>query len=83
MDPSRRGVLGAGLYSVALTIPGWPDHLGRFERLKTDPHTRIGMAEVGSVIAMTERISELDDRFDGRTARPMAPAFVVNNIAPT
>ncbi|MFD8085218.1 tetratricopeptide repeat protein [Kitasatospora sp. NPDC059722] len=82
MDPSRRGVLGAGLYSVALTIPGWPDHLGRFERLKTDPHARIGMAEVESVIAMTEKISELDDRFGGRTARPMAAAFMVNNIAP-
>ncbi|MFI8459151.1 tol-pal system YbgF family protein [Kitasatospora sp. NPDC085464] len=82
MDPSRRGVLGAGLYSVALTIPGWPDHLGRFQRLKTDPHTRIGMAEVESVIAMTEKISELDDQFGGRTARPMAAAFMVNNIAP-
>ncbi|MFJ5229876.1 tol-pal system YbgF family protein [Kitasatospora sp. NPDC088391] len=82
MDPSRRGVLGAGLYSVALTIPGWPDHIGRFERLKIDPHTRIGMAEVQSVIAMTEKISEMDDEFGGRTARPMAAAFMVNNIAP-
>ncbi|MGA5816657.1 tetratricopeptide repeat protein [Kitasatospora sp. NPDC094028] len=82
MDPSRRGVLGAGLYSIALTIPDWPDVVGRFERLKTDPHTRIGRAEVESVIAMTERISELDDQFGGRTARPMAAAFLVNNIAP-
>ncbi|MER5641843.1 tetratricopeptide repeat protein [Kitasatospora sp. NPDC002227] len=82
MDPSRRGVLGAGLYSVALTIPGWPDHIGRFERLRTDPHTRIGMAEVQSVIAMTERVSEMDDVFGGRTARPMAAAFLVNTIAP-
>ncbi|MFE4971274.1 tetratricopeptide repeat protein [Kitasatospora sp. NPDC056651] len=82
MDPSRRGVLGAGLYSVALTIPGRPDVIGRFERLKADPHTRIGMAEVEAVIAMTERISELDDQFGGRTARPMAAAFMVNNIAP-
>lgn len=82
MDPSRRGVLGAGLYSVALSIPGWPDHLGRFERLKADPHTRIGMSEVESVIAMTEKISEMDDQFGGRTARPLAAAFMVNNIAP-
>ncbi|MCP9988108.1 tetratricopeptide repeat protein [Streptomyces sudanensis] len=82
MDPSRRGVLAGGLYSVALTIPGWPDVLSRFERIKTNPHTRIGMAEVESVIAMTERISELDDQFGGRTARPMAAAFMVNNIAP-
>ncbi len=82
MDPSRRGVLAGGLYSVALTIPGWPDVLSRFERIKTNPHARIGMAEVESVIAMTERISELDDQFGGRTARPMAAAFMVNNIAP-
>ncbi|MFJ8046053.1 tetratricopeptide repeat protein [Kitasatospora sp. NPDC096147] len=82
MDPSRRGVLGAGLYSVALTVPGWPDHMGRFEKLKADPHARVGMAEVESVIAMTEKISELDDQFGGRAARPMAAAFMVNNIAP-
>ncbi|WP_329578984.1 hypothetical protein [Kitasatospora sp. NBC_01250] len=82
MDPSRRGVLGAGLYSVALTIPGWQDVVGRFGRLRTDPHTRIGMAEVEAVMAMTERISEMDDQFGGRTARPLAAAFMVNNIAP-
>ncbi|MER6361654.1 tetratricopeptide repeat protein [Kitasatospora sp. NPDC001527] len=82
MDPSRRGVLGAGLYSIALTVPGWPDVVGRFERLRTDPHSRIGMGEVESVIAMTERISEIDDQFGGRTARPMAAAFMVNNIVP-
>ncbi|WP_324607807.1 tetratricopeptide repeat protein [Streptomyces sp. NRRL F-5123] len=82
MDPSRRGVLGTGLYSVALSVPGWPDHIGRFEKLKADPYARIGRAEVESVIAMTERISELDDQFGGRTARPLAAAFLVNNIAP-
>ncbi|MED7952862.1 tetratricopeptide repeat protein [Streptomyces sp. BE303] len=82
MDPSRRGVLGAGLYSVALTVPGWPDVVGRFERIRADPHSRIGRGEVESVIAMTERISEIDDQFGGRTARPMAAAFLVNNIAP-
>ncbi|MDH6139468.1 MULTISPECIES: transcriptional regulator [Kitasatospora] len=82
MDPSRRGVLAAGLYSVALTIPDWPDSLSRFARLKTNPHARIGMAEVDSVTAMTERISDLEDQFGGRTARPMAAAFLVNNIAP-
>ncbi|MFB7470326.1 tetratricopeptide repeat protein [Kitasatospora sp. NPDC056184] len=82
MDPSRRGVLAAGLYSVALAVPGWPDVVGRFERLRADPHSRIGMGEVESVVAMTERISEIDDQFGGRTARPMAAAFMVNNIVP-
>ncbi|MER6363266.1 tetratricopeptide repeat protein [Kitasatospora sp. NPDC001527] len=82
MDPSRRGVLTASLYSVALGIPGWPDLVGRFELLRTNPHTRIGMAEVRSVMAMTERISDLDDQFGGRMARPMAASFLVNTIAP-
>ncbi|WP_082345586.1 M48 family metallopeptidase [Kitasatospora sp. MY 5-36] len=82
MDPSRRGILTAGLYSVALTIPGWPDVVGRFERLRTDPHLRIGMAEVQAVAAMTERISDLDDQFGGRMTRPMAASFLVNTIVP-
>ncbi|MFE4971677.1 tetratricopeptide repeat protein [Kitasatospora sp. NPDC056651] len=82
MDPSRRGILTAGLYSVALTIPGWPDVVGRFERLRTDPHLRIGMAEVRAVAAMTERISTLVDQFGGRMARPMAASFLVNTIVP-
>ncbi|MFJ6385258.1 tetratricopeptide repeat protein [Kitasatospora sp. NPDC092039] len=82
MDPSRRGVLTAGLYSVALTIPGWPDVVGRFARLRTDPHLRIGVAEVQAVVAMTERISDLDDQFGGRMARPMAASFLVNTIVP-
>lgn len=34
------------------------------------------------VTAMTERISELDDQFGGRHARPMAAAFLVNSVAP-
>ncbi|MFF2544107.1 tetratricopeptide repeat protein [Kitasatospora sp. NPDC058063] len=82
MDPSRRGVLTAGLYSAALAIPGWPDAVGRFERLRTDPHLRIGMAEVRAVAAMTGRISDLDDQFGGRMARPMAASFLVNTIVP-
>ncbi|WP_369185207.1 hypothetical protein [Streptomyces sp. Y1] len=82
MDPSRRGVLTASPYSVALSIPGRPDLVGRFKTLRTNPHLRIGMAEVQSVAAMTEKISELDDQFGGRMARPMAASFLVNSIAP-
>ncbi|WP_030775199.1 hypothetical protein [Streptomyces sp. NRRL F-2664] len=82
MDPSRRAVLGAGLFSAALVIPDWPDVLDRFERLRSDPHTRIGTPEVNAVIAMTEHISGLDDAFGGRMARPLAAAFLVNIIAP-
>ncbi|WP_240676709.1 tetratricopeptide repeat protein [Streptomyces sp. B27] len=81
MDPSRRSVLGAGLFSVALTIPGWPDVIGRAEAVQSGHARRIGMNEVDMVIAMTERVSELDDQFGGRHARPMAASFMVNTVA--
>lgn len=82
MDPSRRAVLGAGLFSVALTIPGWQDVIGRAEAVHAGRMSRIGMNEVEMVIAMTERISDLDDQFGGRHARPMAASFMVNTVAP-
>ncbi|MEE1754850.1 tetratricopeptide repeat protein [Streptomyces sp. SP18CS02] len=82
MDPSRRSILGVGLFSVALTIPNWPDVIGRMEAVQKGHVQRIGMADVQTVAAMTERISDLDDQFGGRTARPMAAAFLVNTAAP-
>lgn len=82
MDPSRRGVLSAGLYSVALTIPAWPDIVGRMEAVQTGQVRRIGRADVEAVSAMTDRLSELDDDFGGRYARPMAAAFMANTVAP-
>ncbi|MEU5431283.1 tetratricopeptide repeat protein [Streptomyces olivoreticuli] len=82
MDPSRRSVIGAALFSVALTVPDWPDVVGRMEAVQKGRTRHVGMAEVDMVIAMAERISELDDQFGGRTARPMAAAFLVNTVAP-
>ncbi|MER7833405.1 tetratricopeptide repeat protein [Streptomyces sp. NPDC095602] len=82
MNPGRRTVLKGGLYSAALAVPGWPDAVERLARPARDPHSRIGMADVETVVAMTEHISDLDDRFGGRMARPMAAAFLVNTIAP-
>ncbi|MEU0845344.1 tetratricopeptide repeat protein [Streptomyces sp. NPDC005962] len=84
MDPSRRSVIGAGakLFSVALAIPGWQDVVGRIEAVQTGRMQHIGMPEVESVIAMTDRLSDLDDEFGGRYARPMAAAFMVNVVAP-
>ncbi|AUA13335.1 55.5 kDa and 49.5 kDa sporulation protein [Streptomyces malaysiensis subsp. malaysiensis] len=82
MDPSRRSVLGVSLFSVALTVPNWPDVVGRMEAIQTGRVQRIGMPDVHTVAAMTERISELDDQFGGRHARPMAAAFLVNTVAP-
>jgi tetratricopeptide (TPR) repeat protein len=82
MDPSRRGVLGAALFSVALTIPDWPNVVDRMEAVQAGRSRRIGYAEVDAVVAMTDKVSELDDMFGGRHARPMAAAFLVNTVAP-
>ncbi len=82
MDPARRSVLGAGLYSVALTIPGWPDVVERAEAVKKGRDLRIGFGEVDMVVQMTEKVSEIDDQFGGRTARPLAATFMVNTVAP-
>ncbi|MFD3676051.1 tol-pal system YbgF family protein [Streptomyces sp. NPDC058613] len=82
MDPSRRSVLGVGLFSVALTVPDWPDVVGRMEAAQKGDTQRIGMSDVQSVIAMTERLSDIDDQFGGRTARPMAAAYMVNTVTP-
>ncbi|MGI5438460.1 tetratricopeptide repeat protein [Streptomyces shenzhenensis] len=81
MDPSRRSVLGAGLFSVVVTVPGWPDVVGRADAVQSGRTARIGMNEVDMVVAMTERVSELDDEFGGRHARPMAASFMVNTVA--
>lgn len=82
MDPSRRSVLGVGLFSVALTVPNWPDVVGRIEAAQSGATQRVGMTDVRMVVDMTERISGLDDQFGGRHARPMAAAFLVNTVTP-
>ncbi|MEC3995774.1 tetratricopeptide repeat protein [Actinacidiphila sp. DG2A-62] len=82
MSPTRRSVVGASLFSVALAVPGWPEVVGRMEAVATGQTRRIGMPEVDMVVAMTEQISQLDDQFGGRHARPMAAAFLVNTVAP-
>ncbi|MGH3694973.1 MAG: hypothetical protein ACRDRX_13475 [Pseudonocardiaceae bacterium] len=82
MDPTRRALLGLGLYSAAPVIPNWPEVSQRFQRLRRDPHTHIGQQEVDSVRVMTDHLSSLDDQFGGRAVRPLAAAFMVNTIAP-
>lgn len=82
MSPSRRSALGAGLFSVAVTVPGWQDVVGRMDAAHAGSAPRIGRGEVEAVVAMTERLSELDDEFGGRHARPMAAAFLVNTVSP-
>lgn len=82
MDPSRRSVLGVALFSLAATVPNWPDVVGRMESAENGSRTRIGMSDVDTVASMTENLSSMDDQFGGRTARPLAASFLVNTVAP-
>ncbi|MFJ4966153.1 transcriptional regulator [Streptomyces sp. NPDC088729] len=52
------------------------------EAIKKNPKIRIGQSEVQAVRSMTERLSDLDDDFGGRYARPMAAAFLINTVTP-
>lgn len=80
MDPSRRAVLGTGLYSAALIVPRFEDVTGRIEATAAGPTVRIGMGEVATVRTMTERIADILDDLGGGHARPMAAAFLVNTV---
>lgn len=82
MDPSRRGVLGVSLFSVALAVPDWQDIVGRMEAVQKGQARRVGMSDVDMVTAMTDRISALYGEFGGRHSRPMAAAFLVNTVTP-
>ncbi|WKK21439.1 hypothetical protein QZH56_21545 [Streptomyces olivoreticuli] len=82
MDPSRRGVLTAGVYSAALAVPLFPDLAGRTDHTATGRTVRIGEGEVATVRTMTEKIADILDELGGGHARPMAAAFLVNTVAP-
>ncbi len=85
MNPSRRKLLAAGLYSAALTVPAFSAlvsqaHADDRERL-TRPTGRIGQGEVETVRRMTDKIADILDELGGGHARPMAAAFLVNTVA--
>ena len=82
MDPSRRSVLAAGMYSAALMAPDYGELSGRLEASRTGRTTHIGAAEVATVRTMTERIADILDELGGAHARPMAAAFLVNTVGP-
>ncbi|MFF8574009.1 hypothetical protein ACF06L_22610 [Streptomyces sp. NPDC015408] len=84
MDPSRRGVLTAALFSAALSVPAF-QHTARASDAPVTPGkatTRIGASQVASVRSMTERIADILDSFGAGHARPMAAAFLVNTVGP-
>ncbi|MFI0780089.1 tetratricopeptide repeat protein [Streptomyces sp. NPDC021212] len=82
MDPSRRSVLGASLFSAALAVPGWPEVAGRLESIPTGKTHRMGMPDVELVTDVTKRLSELDYARGGRIALPSAASFLVNVVVP-
>lgn len=75
MDPSRRSVLGVALFSVALTVPEWPDAVGRMEAAQQGVRTRIGRSDVHTVASMTEQLSSMDDQFGGAPLGRSLPRF--------
>lgn len=82
MDPARRGVLTAGVYSAALAVPGFEDVFGRSATGSTSRTARIAEGEVATVRSMTDKIADILDELGGGHARPMAAAFLVNTVAP-
>ncbi|MFJ5926459.1 hypothetical protein ACIQF6_28040 [Kitasatospora sp. NPDC092948] len=86
MDPSRRGVLAAGLYSATLAVPGFSELGDRLDRSRDDATAgrtvRIGPAEVATVRTMTTRIADILDELGAGHARPMAAAFLANTVMP-
>ncbi|MEV7618253.1 hypothetical protein [Streptomyces sp. NPDC089799] len=84
MDPSRRAVLGAGLYSAALMVPQFTDLGDRLDAAddvaKAGRTVRIGAGEVATVEKMTDHIATILDDLGGGHARPMAAAFLANTV---
>ncbi|RDG35359.1 tetratricopeptide repeat protein [Streptomyces corynorhini] len=82
MSPSRRSILGASIFSAALTFPNWPEIVGRMESVQAGSTSRIGMPDVEMITKMTDHLYTLYDQFGGRHSRPMAATFLVNTVAP-
>ncbi|MEU9718577.1 hypothetical protein [Streptomyces sp. NPDC047976] len=82
MDPSRRRVIAAGVFSAALSIPLFPT-LARADGVRPGKATtKVGQAQVDAVAAMTDRIAGILDELGAGHARPMAAAFLVNTVGP-
>ncbi|MEU0339305.1 hypothetical protein ABZ092_10035 [Streptomyces bobili] len=84
MDPSRRGVLAAGVFSAALAVPGFafPAHAASQPVSPGKRTIRIGASQVQAVRTMTDRIADILDELGAGHARPMAAAFLVNTVGP-
>ncbi len=84
MDPSRRGVLAAGVFAAALSVPGFTSSQHAVDQ-PVGPSRRtirVGASQVAAVRTMTERIADILDELGAGHARPMAAAFLVNTVGP-
>ncbi|MEW1718664.1 hypothetical protein [Streptomyces sp. NPDC093109] len=86
MDPSRRSLIAAGLFSAAVVVPLFPDlaHAATHSITAAPGKrtVRIGAPQVQAVRTMTDRIADILDELGGGHARPMAAAFLVNTVMP-
>ncbi|MEU3451668.1 hypothetical protein AB0H29_31265 [Streptomyces thermolilacinus] len=82
MDPSRRSVLGAGMYSAALLVPAFHELVGRADAVGAGRTVRIGDGDVATVRRMTDKVAEILDEIGAGHARPMAAAFLANTVGP-
>ncbi|MEV0604647.1 hypothetical protein AB0I82_35855 [Streptomyces sp. NPDC050315] len=67
MDPSRRSVLGAGLYAVTLAVPSFEDVAGRIQHTAAGRTVRIGHGDVETVRRMTEKVADIVDELHPAT----------------
>ncbi len=84
MDPSRRSVLAATVFSAALSVPAFTLPAGAADEPVAPGRrtVRVGSSQVQSVRTMTERIADILDELGAGHAMPMACAFLVNTVGP-
>ncbi|MEU1120693.1 MULTISPECIES: hypothetical protein [unclassified Streptomyces] len=83
MDPSRRGVLAAGVFSAALAVPAFGASTAHADVVSPGKAaTRIGHSQIASVRRTTTRIADILDEDGAGHARPMAAAYLVNTVGP-
>ncbi|MFJ7180128.1 tol-pal system YbgF family protein [Streptomyces massasporeus] len=84
MDPSRRSLLAATVFSAALSVPAFT-HPARAAAESVTPGkktVRISSSQVQSIRTMTDRIADILDELGAGHAMPMASAFLVNTVGP-
>ncbi|MDI3405410.1 tetratricopeptide repeat protein [Streptomyces cavernicola] len=84
MDPSRRTLLTASLFSAALSVPAFalPAQAAEESVVPGRRTVRVGSSQVQAIRTMTDRIADILDELGAGHAMPMASAFLVNTVGP-